>query len=123
MNKQVVSGTLVLIAPQTVSGAELRDTVEQVYTVHAGPVVVLPHNWAAMPVDLVRAQLDAIESRAPQDLGPSKPPPPPPPPPVSSGPRVCKHCNAIEGDGKPGCLETYPPKHRFVSYGSVDPTR
>jgi hypothetical protein len=124
MNQQVISGTLVLIAPQTASPNELRDSVEQVCTVHAGPVVVLPHNWAAMPVELVRAQLDAIEARTQsQDLGPSKPPPPPPPPPAAIGPRVCKHCKATEGDGREGCLETDPPKHRFVSPGSVNVAR
>ena len=57
-----------------------RETVKQVFAVHNGPVIVLPHNWAAMPVELVRAQLDAVEREQRRNIGPSKPPPPPPPP-------------------------------------------
>lgn len=81
MNKQVITGTMVIIAPEAMSPNDLRDAVNQACAVHQGPVVVLPHGWSAMPVDIVRAQLDAIEAiHKSQNIGPSKPPPPPPPP-------------------------------------------
>jgi len=76
MNKQVVTGTLVLVAPEGAPEKQICETVNQAATVHNGPVVVLPHNWAAMPVELVRAQLAAAETQ--ERIGPSKPPPPPP---------------------------------------------
>lgn len=80
MNKQVITGTLVIVASKAASVSELEDAVNQAITVHSGPVVVLPHNWTAMPVELVRAQLDAVEREQRRNIGPSKPPPPPPPP-------------------------------------------
>jgi hypothetical protein len=78
---QVITGTMVLVASETASPQEREDAVGQACAVHQGPVVVLPHGWTAMPVELVRAQLDAIEAiHKDQSIGPSKPPPPPPPP-------------------------------------------
>ena len=64
MNQKVIAGTLVLVASETASPQERQEAVEQATTVHNGPVVVLAHNWQAMPVGLVRAQLDAVERRA-----------------------------------------------------------
>jgi hypothetical protein len=62
MNQQVITGTLVIVAAEAASVSEIEDAVIQAATVHNGPVIVLPHNWAALPVELVRAQLDAIEA-------------------------------------------------------------
>jgi len=28
--------------------------------------------------------------------------------------RTCELCGATEGDGRPGCLESDPPQHRFM---------
>jgi hypothetical protein len=65
MNSQVITGTLVLVAHEAASQQELCDAAEQATAVHGRSVVViLPHNWQAMPVELARSQLDAIESRA-----------------------------------------------------------
>lgn len=111
MSKQVIAGTMVIIAPETASPKELQDTVGQACAVHQGPVVVLPHNWAALPVDIIRAQLDAIEAiHKSQSIGPSKPPPPPPPPAAVPTPDlacpVCKLGPQSEGHG---LLESLPP--------------
>lgn len=27
--------------------------------------------------------------------------------------RVCKNCRAVEGDGRPGCVETFPAQHKW----------
>jgi hypothetical protein len=111
MNQQVISGTLVLVAAQSASPREMHEAADQACAVHNGPVIVLPHNWTAMPVELVRAQLDAVEREQRKNIGPSKPPPPPPPPaahvenvlscPVCHGPPTSA--------GKHKLLESMPP--------------
>ena len=83
MNQKVITGTLVLVAPEAASVSELHEAIDQAATVHAGPVIVLPHGWAAFPVETIRAQLNEIEMSAVQTvqrIGASRPPPPPPPP-------------------------------------------
>jgi len=62
MNQQVITGTLVIVAAEGASDQQLCEAVNQAATVHGRPVIVLAHNWAALPVELVRAQLDAIEA-------------------------------------------------------------
>lgn len=127
MNKQVITGTLVLVAPAVAPGSiedlvdqalngkrsassEFQETVKQAFTVHNGPVIVLPHNWTAMPVDLVRAQLDAVEREQRRNIGPSKPPPPPPPPAAPSAGMVCPVCKGPpDGTNKHKLLESMPP--------------
>jgi hypothetical protein len=69
----------VLVAPETASREEIENAANALLKVHDGPFVVLPHNWSALPIETIRAQLDAIE-KSPPTIGPSKPPPPPPPP-------------------------------------------
>jgi hypothetical protein len=100
MNQQTITGTLVIIAPKNVLDHDIRDAVTQAVTVHQGPVIVLPHNWSALPAESIRAQLDAAES-----IGPSKPPPPPPPPAASD--LVCPKCS--KGPRGHSIVETMPP--------------
>lgn len=38
-------------------------------------------------------------------------------------PRVCRLCRAVEGDGKPGCIETMPPQHRWETPTKATSTR
>jgi len=46
------------------------------------------------------------------------PPKPPPTKPTSlTFERKCELCGAVEGDGRPGCLESLPPQHRFIPAG------
>jgi len=79
MNIRTIEDDLVFVAPEFASPKDIEDATKALAEVHDRPVVILPHNWAAFPIDAIRAQLDAIEKAAPT-LGPSKPPPPPPPP-------------------------------------------
>lgn len=111
MNKQVITGTLVLVVPQDVPRDELCNAVNQACAVHEGPVIVLPHNWAAMPVELVRAQLDAVEREQRKNIGPSKPPPPPPPPAAhAENVLSCPVCHGPPTSaGKHKLLESMPP--------------
>ncbi len=38
-----------------------------------------------------------------------------PPDGTTRRPRVCMCCNAVEGDGREGCQETYPPVHKWAA--------
>lgn len=58
------------------------------------------------------ATADASCSDA-KPFGIPDPPPPPPPGVTSSNARACVECGAREGDGREGCIETYPPVHKW----------
>lgn len=69
---------------------------------------------ARWPGHVILESVDLGCCSDPANIGIGDPPPkPPPPPPSVADARVCKHCGAVDGDGRDGCIETFPPKHEW----------
>jgi len=58
---KVITGTLVVIAPEIASEEQMLEFVKSAGATHDGPVIILSHNWQAMSGDELRAELDRIE--------------------------------------------------------------
>lgn len=59
---RIITGTLVIIAPETASEEQMVESAKCASAAHDGPVIVLSHDWQAMSGDELRAELDQLET-------------------------------------------------------------